>query len=108
MQWASEKCLSEECISNLQTQINLTDKLDFSGSEYTKEQSIFKNLALFNFQSNCVQEESFKNTDTKKNRLENIFPSQFPFPQFLWKNQFSLTILILIILLLRFSVHLKI
>ena len=42
------------------------DKLDFFGTEYTNEQTLFKNLACFNFESICVQEESFKDTDTKK------------------------------------------
>ena len=44
----------------------LFDKLKFFGSEYTKEQALSKNLAVFYFGSICVQEESFKGTDTTK------------------------------------------
>ena len=47
-----------------QTRETLFDKLDSSGIEYTNEQTLFKNLAIFDFESTCVQEESFKNTDT--------------------------------------------
>ena len=43
---------------------NLFEKLDSFGIEYTNEQTLFKNLALFDFGSICVQEESFKDTDT--------------------------------------------
>ena len=49
-----------------QTQGTLFDKLDSFGIEYTNEQTLFENLATFNFESNCVQEESFKDTDTTK------------------------------------------
>ena len=44
----------------------LFDKLHSFGIEYTHEQTLFKNLAIFDFESICVQEESFKNTDTTK------------------------------------------
>ena len=47
-----------------QTQETLFDKLDSFGIEYTHEQTLFKNLAIFDFESICVQEESFKATDT--------------------------------------------
>ena len=40
--------------------------MDFFGIEYTNEQTLFKNLAIFDFESICVQEESFKDTDTTK------------------------------------------
>ena len=49
-----------------QTQGTLFDKLDSFGIEYTHEQTLFKNLAIFDFESVCVQEESFKDTDTTK------------------------------------------
>ena len=49
-----------------QTQETLFDKLDSFGIEYTNEQTLFKNLAIFDFESVCVQEESFKDTDTTK------------------------------------------
>ena len=47
-------------------QETLFDKLDSFGIEYTNGQTIFKNLALFDFESICVQEGSFKDTDTAK------------------------------------------
>ena len=34
--------------------------------EYTNAQTLFKNLAIFDFESICVQEESFKDTVTTK------------------------------------------
>ena len=49
-----------------QTQETLFDKLDSFGIAYTNEQTLFKNLAIFDFESVCVQEESFKDTDTTK------------------------------------------
>ena len=49
-----------------QTQETLFDKLDSFGIEYTYEQTLFKNLAIFDFESICMQEESFKDTDTTK------------------------------------------
>ena len=47
-----------------QTQGTQFDKLDSFGIEYTHEQTLFKNLAIFDFESICVQEESFKDTHT--------------------------------------------
>ena len=44
----------------------LFDRLDSFGIEYTNEQTFFKKLAIFDFESLCVQEESFKDTDTTK------------------------------------------
>ena len=49
-----------------QTQETLFDKLNSFGIEYTHEQILFKNLAIFDFESICVQKESFKDTDTTK------------------------------------------
>ena len=48
------------------TQSVLFDKLDSFGIEYTNEQTLLKNLAIFDFESNTVQKESFKDTDTTK------------------------------------------
>ena len=48
------------------TQETLFDKLDSFGIEYTNEQTLLKNLVIFNFESICVQEQSFKDTDTTK------------------------------------------
>ena len=49
-----------------QTRETLFDKLDSFRIEYTNEQTLFKNLAIFDFESICVQEESFKDTDKTK------------------------------------------
>ena len=49
-----------------QTQETLFDKLDSFGIEYTHEQTLSKNLAIIDFESICVQEESFKDTNTTK------------------------------------------
>ena len=42
----------------------LFDKLDSFGINYTSEQTLFKNLAIFDFESICVQEETFRDTKT--------------------------------------------
>ena len=42
----------------------LFDKLDSVGIKYTSQQKLFKNLAIFDFESICVQKESFKDTKT--------------------------------------------
>ena len=42
----------------------LFDKLDSFDIKSRSEQKLFKNLAVFDFESICVQEESFKNTKT--------------------------------------------
>ena len=42
----------------------LFDELDPFGIKYTSQQKLFKNVASFDFQSICVQEESFKYTKT--------------------------------------------
>ena len=42
----------------------LLDKLDSFGIKYTSQQKLFKKSAIFNFESICVQEESFKETKT--------------------------------------------
>ena len=44
----------------------LFDKLDSFGIENTNEQTLFKNLAIFDFESICVQEGSFKDSNTTK------------------------------------------
>ena len=45
---------------------NLFEKLNSFRIEYTNEQTLFKNLAIFDFESICVREESFQGTDTTK------------------------------------------
>ena len=42
----------------------LFDKLDSFGINYTSEQKLFKNIAIFDFESICVQEETFRDTAT--------------------------------------------
>ena len=40
------------------------DKLDSFGIQYTDDQKLFTNLAVFDFESICIPEEKFKNTET--------------------------------------------
>ena len=61
MQRTTEECLSEKRISIPR---NSFDKLDSFGIKYTSQQKLFKNLAVFDFESICFQEESFKDTKT--------------------------------------------
>ena len=42
----------------------LSDKLDSFGIQYTDDQKLFTNLAVFDFESICIPEEKFKNTKT--------------------------------------------
>ena len=42
----------------------LFDKLDSFSIKYTSEQELFKNLAIFDFESICVQEKTFRDTNT--------------------------------------------
>ena len=42
----------------------LFDKLDSFDIKYMSEQKLFKKLAMFDFESICVQEETFKDTST--------------------------------------------
>ena len=42
----------------------LFDKLDSFGIKYTSEQKLFKNLGKFDFESICVEEETFRHTNT--------------------------------------------
>ena len=42
----------------------LFDKLDSFGINYWSEQKLFKNFAMFDFESICVQEETFRDTNT--------------------------------------------
>ena len=39
---------------------SLIDKLESFGIKYTSQQKLFKNLAMFDFESICVQEEAFQ------------------------------------------------
>ena len=42
----------------------LFDKLDSFDIQYTDDQTLFINLAVFDFESICIPEEKFKNTET--------------------------------------------
>ena len=42
----------------------LFDKLDSFGIKSTSQQKLFENLAIFDFESICVQEETFRDTNT--------------------------------------------
>ena len=42
----------------------LFDKLDSFGIKYTSEQKLFKKIAIFDLESNSVQEETFRDTIT--------------------------------------------
>ena len=42
----------------------LFDKLDSIDIQYTDDQKLFSNLAFFDFESICIPEEKFKNTET--------------------------------------------
>ena len=42
----------------------LCDKLDSFGIQYTDDQKLFTNLAVFDSESICIPEEKFKNTET--------------------------------------------
>ena len=42
----------------------LFDKLDSLEIQYTDDQKLFNNLAVFDFESVCIPEEKFKNTET--------------------------------------------
>ena len=90
-----------------QTQETLFDQLDSFGIEYTNEQTLFKNLAIFHFDSICVQEESFKDTDTTK-RIAKQIPISVSISSNLVKEPIFFATLILIISLLPSSVLLKI
>ena len=42
----------------------LFDKLDSFGIQYTDDQKLFTNLAVFDFESICIPKEKFRNTET--------------------------------------------
>ena len=73
-----------------QTQETLFDKLDSLVIEYTIEQRLFQNLASFDFQLICVQEESFKDADATKWIGKHIPISVFHFLNSCEKTNFPL------------------
>ena len=50
----------------------LFDKLDFFGIKYTSEEKFFENLAIFDFKSICVQEETFRDANTTTWTRKNV------------------------------------
>ena len=53
----------------------LFDKLDSFDIQYTDDQKLFNNLAVFDFESICITEEKFKNTETTT-WIKNMFQYQ--------------------------------
>ena len=47
-----------------QVRETLFDKVDSFGIKYTSEQKFFENLAIFDFESICVQKKTFRGTNT--------------------------------------------
>ena len=90
-----------------QTQETLFDKLDSFGIEYTNGQTIFKNLAIFDFESICVQEDSFEDTDATK-WIEKHIPISVSISSSFVKEPIFFATLSLIISLLPLSVLLRI
>ena len=62
------KC--SECVKHIypknvyQLRETLFDKLDSFDIQYTEDRKLFNNLAVFDFESICIPEEKFKNTET--------------------------------------------
>ena len=86
-----------------QTQKTLLDKLDSFGIDNTNEQTLFNNLAIFDFESICVQEDNLKDTHTTKWIGEQISISVF-ISSILVKEPIFFATLIFIISLLLLSV----
>ena len=76
-----------------QTQKTLLDKLDSFGIDNTNEQTFFKNLAIFDFESICVQEENLKDTDTTKVDWKTNFHFGFHLLKSCEKTNFLLQLL---------------
>ena len=73
----------------------LFDKLDSFGIKYTSEQKLFKNLAIFDFESIFVQAETFRDTNTTT-WIGKHARVLYSFLQTSRKKQFSSAIRILI------------
>ena len=50
----------------------LFEKLNSFNIPNSKDQKLFKNLAVFHFESNCVKEETYKETETTKWIRKNV------------------------------------
>ena len=73
----------------------LFDKLYSFSVKYTSERKFFKNLAIFEFESICFQEENFRNTNTTTWIGKHV-PISLSFSSNLVEDQFSWATLILI------------
>ena len=73
----------------------LFDKLDSFGIKYTSEQKLFRNLAISDFELICVQEETFRDTNTTTWIWKHVSISA-SISSKLGENQFSSANLILI------------
>ena len=100
MQWTGENVYPKNVY---QTQKTLLDKLDSFGIDNTNEQTLFNNLAIFHFESICVQEDNLKDTHTTKWIGEQISISVF-ISSILVKEPIFFATLIFIISLLLLSV----
>ena len=59
------ECVKHKYPKNVyQLQETLFDKLDSIDIQYTDDQQLFGNLAVFDFESICIPEEKFRNTET--------------------------------------------
>ena len=92
MQWTSENWLTQECTSISR---NSFDKLGSSGIKNTSKPKLIKKVAIFEFESLCVQEENFKDTKTRTCRGKHV-PITVIISLNLWEKQFSIATLILI------------
>ena len=73
----------------------LFDKLVSFGIKYRNEQKLSEKLAMFDFETIFVREETFQDTNTTR-WIEKHVRYQNPFPQTLLLNQFSVANLILV------------
>ena len=91
----SERVKNVYPLNVYQIRRTLFDKLDSFGVKYTGEQKLFKFLAIFDFESIFVQEETFRGTNTTTWIGKHV-PISVSISSNLWKNQFSSATLILI------------
>ena len=71
-----------------QTRETLFHEQDPFSIEYTSEQQLFESLAKFEFESFCVREGTFKDTNTTS-WIEKLVQILYPFPQILFMKHFS-------------------
>ena len=64
-----------------QSRETLFEKLDSGNTPYREDQKLFKNLAVFDFESICVKEETYKETETTK-----WIEKRVPISVLIWSN----------------------